>query len=172
MKPFRLILILWATTSNAIADDPEALKKRLKDLNGQNADHWIYNDISAGFAEAKRTGRPLFLTFRCVPCVDCLGFDGEVADGNEAIKQLAGEEFVGVRQIEMKGVDLTQFQFDHDLNWAGMFLNADGTISVSGNRLTSIPFSIFSRRMVFPHARNDRLSYSFCRFRTPAETFL
>lgn len=128
MQPFRLILILWATTSYAVADDTEALKQRLKDLNGQNGDHWIYNDIPAGFAEAKRTGKPLFITFRCVPCVDCLGFDGEVADGNEAIKQLATEEFVSVRQVEMKSVDLTQFQFDHDLNWAGMFLNADGTI--------------------------------------------
>lgn len=128
MQPLRLILILWATISYAVADDPDALKQRLKDLNGQNADHWIYNDIFAGFAKAERTGKPLFITFRCVPCVDCLGFDGEVADGNEAIKQLASEEFVSVRQVEMKGVDLTQFQFDHDLNWAGIFLNADGTI--------------------------------------------
>ena len=128
MKPLWLILIPWAVASYAVADDPEALKKRLKDLNGQKADHWIYNDISAGFSEAKRTGKPLFITFRCVPCVDCLGFDGEVADGNDAIKQLASEEFVSVRQVEMKGVDLTQFQFDYDLNWAGIFLNANGTI--------------------------------------------
>ncbi len=28
----------------------------------------------------------------------------------------------------MKGVDLNLFQFDHDLNWAAMFINADGTI--------------------------------------------
>ncbi|MEC8554729.1 MAG: Trx7/PDZ domain-containing (seleno)protein [Planctomycetota bacterium] len=97
-------------------------------MNAEKADHWIYNDIEAGFAEAKKTGKPLFITFGCVPCIDCLGFDGEVADGNEAIKQLAREKFVSVRQVEMKGVDLTRFQFDHDLNWAGMFLNADGTV--------------------------------------------
>lgn len=108
--------------------DDKALRKRLEDLNAEKADHWIYNDIEAGFAEAKKTGKPLFITFRCVPCIDCLGFDGEVADGNEAIKQLAREKFVSVRQVEMKGVDLTRFQFDHDLNWAGMFLNADGTV--------------------------------------------
>jgi hypothetical protein len=28
----------------------------------------------------------------------------------------------------MKGVDLSQFQFDYDLNWAAMFINADGTV--------------------------------------------
>ena len=28
----------------------------------------------------------------------------------------------------MKGVDLSLFQFDHDLNWAGMFLNAEGVV--------------------------------------------
>ncbi|MFN3194200.1 MAG: Trx7/PDZ domain-containing (seleno)protein [Aureliella sp.] len=128
MKSLWMTLVLYAVSACAFADDADALKKRLQDLNGQNADHWIYNDIPAGFAEAQRTGKPLFITFRCVPCVDCLGFDGEVADGNGAIKQLASEAFVGVRQVEMKGVDLTQFQFDHDLNWAGMFLNADGTI--------------------------------------------
>lgn len=128
MKPALLILTLCTIASLAVADDTEALKRRLKDLNGQSADHWIYNDISAGFEAAKRTGKPLFVTFRCVPCVDCLGFDGEVAAGNEAIKRLASEEFICVRQVEMKGVDLSLFQFDYDLNWAGMFLNANGTI--------------------------------------------
>jgi predicted metalloprotease with PDZ domain len=28
----------------------------------------------------------------------------------------------------MKGVDLSQFQFDYDLSWAAMFINADGTV--------------------------------------------
>jgi hypothetical protein len=66
--------------------------------------------------------------FRCVPCQACKGFDAEVAAGAGKIKELADERFVAVRQVEMKGVDLTQFQFDYDLNWAAMFLNADGTV--------------------------------------------
>ena len=28
----------------------------------------------------------------------------------------------------MKWVDLSQFQFNYDLNWAAMFVNADGTV--------------------------------------------
>ncbi|HIK93191.1 MAG TPA: PDZ domain-containing protein [Planctomycetes bacterium] len=126
MKSISFVLILAVCSSVCQADDD--LKERIKDEHARDADHWIYNDIAAGFREAKRTGKPLFVTFRCVPCQDCLSFDGEVASGNDKVKALAAEKFICVRQVEMKGVDLSLFQFDHDLNWAGMFLNADETI--------------------------------------------
>lgn len=106
----------------------DKLKETLLDLHAYNADHWIYNDLEAAKAEARRTGKPIFVTFRCVPCNACKSFDAEVANGSEVIKKLAREEFVSLRQVEMKGVDLNLFQFDHDLNWAAMFINADGTI--------------------------------------------
>ena len=80
---------------------------------------------------APRPGAPTSLCSsrsRCVPCADCKGFDAEVAKNNQRIKNLAQEAFVAVRQVEMKGVDLSQFQFDYDLNWAAMFINADGTV--------------------------------------------
>lgn len=121
-----LLVALYMLMAPAMSDD--GLKERIEDDHAKGADHWIYNDIAAGFEEARRTEKPLFITFRCVPCQDCMGFDGEVASGSERVKQLAAERFVCVRQVEMKGVDLSLFQFDHDLNWAGMFLNADGTI--------------------------------------------
>jgi hypothetical protein len=104
------------------------LRDALRDEHATGTEAWIYNDIARGLAEAKRTGKPLFVTFRCVPCKNCEGFDAEVAKGSELIADLAAEHFVAVRQVEMKGVDLSQFQFDHDLNWAAMFLNADGTV--------------------------------------------
>lgn len=106
----------------------EALRSRLKDDHSRKGDHWIYNDIERGFAEAKRTGKPLFLTFRCVPCDACESFDAEVAKGSENLMKLAREKFICVRQVEMKGVDLSLFQFDKDLSWVAMFLNADRTI--------------------------------------------
>ncbi len=31
------------------------------------ADFWIYGDLRAGFAKAKRTGKPLLVSYRCVP---------------------------------------------------------------------------------------------------------
>ena len=42
----------------AVRGDREALKQRTD---------WIYNDLAAGLAEGKRTGRPLFITLRCLP---------------------------------------------------------------------------------------------------------
>ncbi|MDA1229563.1 MAG: Trx7/PDZ domain-containing (seleno)protein [Planctomycetota bacterium] len=107
------------------ADD---LRERLKDENGLQTDLWVYNDIPSAMQEARRLNKPLFVTFRCVPCKDCAAFDADVANGNDRIKALAREKFVSVRQVEMKGVDLSLFQFDHDLNWAGMFINSDGVV--------------------------------------------
>jgi serine protease Do len=118
-------LVSLRGTGIAEADD---LRERLKDANGVQTDLWVYNDIPKAMAEAKRLNKPLFVTFRCVPCKDCAAFDADVANGNERVRDLAKDKFVSVRQVEMKGVDLSQFQFDHDLNWAAMFINADGTV--------------------------------------------
>ena len=113
-------------TSTSVADD--GLRERLKDANGVRTDLWVYNDIQQAMTEAKKSNKPLFVTFRCVPCKDCAAFDADVANGNDRVQALAKEQFVSVRQVEMKGVDLSLFQFDHDLNWAGMFINADGVV--------------------------------------------
>ena len=112
--------------SKSVADD--GLRERLKDANGVRTDLWVYNDIQQARTEAKKSNKPIFVTFRCVPCKDCAAFDADVANGNDRVQALAKEKFVSVRQVEMKGVDLSLFQFDHDLNWAGMFINADGVV--------------------------------------------
>jgi serine protease Do len=124
---FLVSLCFFAAAGCEIFAD-DALRNRLKDDHSRDGDHWIYNDIAGGFAEAKRTGKPLFITFRCVPCEACEGFDAEVAKGSEQLMKLARQKFVCVRQVEMKGVNLSLFQFDKDLSWAAMFLNADRTI--------------------------------------------
>src|SRR5687768_13436308 len=62
------------------------LRSALNDLHHQNgADFWVYNDLPAALAEARRTNRPIFVTFRCVPCKACAGFDAEVAKGSAGI---------------------------------------------------------------------------------------
>jgi len=105
-----------------------SLRAVLNDEHAEGAEHWVYNDLEKARAEARKLNRPIFVTFRCVPCKACSGFDAEVAKGSELIKTLAMTHFVALRQVEMKGVDLSQFQFDYDLNWAAMFINADGTV--------------------------------------------
>jgi hypothetical protein len=56
-------LLAAALASAAFADDK--LRAALKDAEPRG--DWIYDDLGAGFAEAKRTGRPLMVVFRCVP---------------------------------------------------------------------------------------------------------
>lgn len=120
-----VIALLLPTIGSLRGDD---LRERLKDENVAQTNLWVYNDIPSAMEEARRVNKPLFVTFRCVPCKDCAAFDADVASGNDRVKSLAKEKFISVRQVEMKGVDLSLFQFDHDLNWAGMFINADGIV--------------------------------------------
>jgi len=119
-------LLLLVSLSPAGAE--ESLRDRLKDEHAFGSDWWIYNDMAEALAAAREQNKPLFVTFRCVPCEDCKAFDAEVASGSDVIAKLASEKFIPIRQVEMKGVDLSQFQFDYDLNWAAMFINADGTV--------------------------------------------
>jgi hypothetical protein len=41
------------------------LQRNLKDTNVGK--HWIYNDLKEGNTQAKATGKPLLVVFRCVP---------------------------------------------------------------------------------------------------------
>ncbi len=127
MKTILLALTLYYAHILPAANPP-ALLNRLGDENARGQDQWIYNDLQKAMGEAKRTGKPIFVTFRCVPCHACKAFDAEVAKGSQVIRNLAEKHFISLRQVEMKGVDLSLFQFDYDLNWAAMFINADGVV--------------------------------------------
>ena len=104
------------------------LRAVLGDVNVAGADHWIYNDLAKAIAEAKRANKPLLAVFRCVPGKVGAGFDDAVTRTNQTIVELARTHFVCVRMVDLRGVDLSQFQFDYDLSWAALFLNADGTV--------------------------------------------
>lgn len=87
---------------------------------------WIYNDFQKGFAEAKKTGKPLLVVLRCVPCLSCMGIDAQVLQDKE-LKPLL-DKFVCVRLINANALDLTRFQFDYDLSFSTLFFNGDGTV--------------------------------------------
>lgn len=122
-----IILGLCFLASPLLAAVP-LLMDRINDEHARGQDQWIYNDFQKAVTEAKKTGKPLFVTFRCVPCKDCKAFDAEVAKGNKVIRELTEKHFISLRQVEMKNVNLSLFQFDYDLNWAAIFMNADGII--------------------------------------------
>ena len=88
---------------------------------------WIYNDIPRAFEEARRTGKPIVVVLRCLPCHECVKLDDELVDTDPVIRPLL-EKFVCVRQVATNGLDLSLFQYDTDQSFAVFFLNADKTI--------------------------------------------
>ena len=128
-KPFLvLFLMLSAFVSISLAEtvkDREGAVRKDKATMQDDA-LWLYNDYEKGFAEAKRTGKPLLVVLRCVPCLSCMGLDAGVLSSVE-LKPLLGK-FVCVRLINANAIDLSKFQFDYDLSLSAMMFNADGTI--------------------------------------------
>ena len=53
------------STSSPSCPAPNPLKDQLQDLEVKG--DWIYNDLQAGLAEARKTGKPLLVVIRCVP---------------------------------------------------------------------------------------------------------
>src|SRR5215216_3157325 len=75
---------------------------------------WIYNDLAKAIDEGKRTGKPLLVTVRCIPCVACQGFDARVLRYDPQIADLM-QKFVCVRIVQANALDLSLFEHDYDL---------------------------------------------------------
>ena len=115
----------------AVVGRGAAVKDREGAVRGDKAamEHdarWIYNDVERGFAEAKKSGKPLLVVLRCVPCLSCVGLDAQVLTEPALAPVL--DQFVCVRLINANAIDLARFQFDYDLSFTTMFFNGDGTI--------------------------------------------
>lgn len=66
MPRFALPALLLAGAWAAAADPAkDAVRAKLKDTAPRG--DWVYDDLDAGFAEAKATGKPLLVVLRCVP---------------------------------------------------------------------------------------------------------
>ena len=122
---FLFLTFLIPANAETVKDREGAVRSDAAKMSAN--DRWIYNDIEAGFAEAKKSGKPLMVVLRCVPCMSCMGIDTEVLTENEAITPLM-DQFVRVRVINANALDLSLFQFDYDLSFSILFFNADKTI--------------------------------------------
>ena len=107
--------------------NPREQKVRADKQKVEAEGFWIYNDLPRGFAEAKRTGRPMLVVLRCIPCEECVKLDDDLVDQDPVVRPLL-EKFVCVRVVGTNGLDLSLFQFDTDQSFAAFLLNADGTI--------------------------------------------
>ncbi len=110
--------------AESVKDREAAVRKDRTTM--ENDARWIYGDVARGFAEARRTGRPLLVVLRCVPCQACMGIDASVLS-EPALGPLL-ERFVCVRVIDANALDLALFQFDYDLSFSTLFFAADGTV--------------------------------------------
>src|SRR5438046_8742558 len=122
------LAFLAAPTSALLgtSQDKEKLREALKDTDLQGT--WIYDDLDAGIAEARKSGKPMLVTLRCVPCVSFKTFDRQVRTREDAELAALLEKFVCVRLVQAYGMDLSLFQFDMDLNWAVVIMNGDRSI--------------------------------------------
>jgi serine protease Do len=120
-------LVTAVLTLAAFAQNPREDKVRNDRAKVEAAGVWIYNDLPRAFAEAKKTGKPMLVLFRCIPCSECVKLDDDLVNEDPGVKPLL-DKFVRVRVVSTNGLDLSLFQFDTDQSSAVFMLNADGTI--------------------------------------------
>lgn len=128
---YRAALVGWvisvAIVTSAAAAPTREEKVRADKAKVEAAGFWIYNDLPKAFAEAKKSGKPMVVVLRCIPCEQCVKLDDDLVDQDERLQKLL-EQFVRVRVVSANGLDLSLFQFDTDQSFAVFLLNADGTI--------------------------------------------
>lgn len=121
------LFVLLAASGLATAQKNREEKVRNDRKKVEQEGFWIYNDLPAGFAAAKKSGKPLLVVLRCIPCEACVKLDDDLVDRDPRVRPLL-EKFVCVRVVSTNGLDLSLFQYDYDQSFAAFLLNADGTI--------------------------------------------
>jgi serine protease Do len=127
-----LLIALAAHVWLIAGNSPSAAQDREAKVRGDQArfsrdNFWTYNNLEKAQAEARASGKPLLVIFRCIPCEACAQLDEQVIENNPVVRKWLSQ-FVPVRIVHANGMDLTRFQFDYDQSWAAFFMNADGTI--------------------------------------------
>lgn len=89
------------------------------------------HDFEKALDEAQSKNRPLFVTWRCLPCKQCADFDKDVLDGSPQLTPLL-RQFITVRMTDAAGLDERYFPYrgyqDLDLSWWGYFLSPKGRV--------------------------------------------
>ncbi len=122
--PLAVSLLVAPLFAETVKDREGAVRQDKATM--ENDPRWMYNDVRSGFAQAKRTGKPLLVVLRCVPCLSCAGIDAGVL--KDAALATLLDQFICVRVINANALDLSLFQFDYDLSFTTMFFNGDGTV--------------------------------------------
>ena len=132
MRRFPIGFYLARLAVATLAAAPLAAQEREQKVRNdrkqvEEAGFWIYNDLPRGFDEAAKTGKPLLVAIRCIPCEACAQLDARIVELDPVVRELL-DKFVCVRIVHANGLDLSLFQYDYDQSFAAFFLNADKTI--------------------------------------------
>jgi serine protease Do len=124
-----LLIALWLIIDGTLAAQQPTREEKVRGdkVKVEAAGFWIYGDLPRGFAEARKSGKPLVVVLRCLPCEQCVKLDDDLVDNDERLRPLL-EQFVRVRVVSTNGLDLALFQFDTDQSFAVFLLNGNGTI--------------------------------------------
>src|SRR5690348_9112049 len=104
LAAFFLASVLSAS-GEAVKDREGAVRKDRAVM--ENDARWIYNDFERAFAEGKKTGKPVLIVMRCVPCLACAGIDAQVLEEPTLAPLL--DQFVCARVINANAIDLAKF---------------------------------------------------------------
>lgn len=128
MRSFLALLVFTALVQaeNPTGAPGDELRTALADIDLKG--DWKYHDLAAGIAEAKATGKPLMVVYRCVPCVMCRSLDGVVRRREDPKMAELMDQFVCVRMVQAWDMDLSLFQTDSNLSWVVYFMNPDKTL--------------------------------------------
>ncbi|MEX0702095.1 MAG: Trx7/PDZ domain-containing (seleno)protein [Planctomycetales bacterium] len=122
-----LLTVVAIFSASLVSAQDRETKVRTDRTEVEGEGYWIYNDLPKGIAEAKKSGKPLLVTVRCIPCENCAQLDEKVVERDPLVRALL-DQFVCVRIVQANGLDLALFQFDYDQSWTAFFLNPDLTI--------------------------------------------
>src|SRR5438876_9523660 len=103
-----LITALAVSTSASAQTREDKVRNDRKKVEAEG--FWIYNDLPKGFAQAKKTGKPMLVILRCIPCEACVKLDDDLVNQDKRLRPLL-EKFVRVRIVSTNGLDLGLFQF-------------------------------------------------------------
>lgn len=109
------------------AQNPREKKVRDDKVKVEADGFWIYNNLPKAYDEAKKSGKPIIVVLRCIPCEECVKLDDDLVDKDETLRPLL-DQFVRVRVVSTNNLDLSLFQYDYDQSFAVFFLNAEQTI--------------------------------------------
>lgn len=125
-----LVLTLLSSANFAFAEDGELSREEKVRLDKKRVEaegFWLYNDLNQAYEVARKSGKPILVVLRCLPCEECVKLDDELVDNDPAIRPLL-EQYVCVRIVGTNGLDLNVFQYDTDQSFAVFMLNADKTV--------------------------------------------